>query len=111
MMASAPLCAQLPDMPNGTSSVKAVGLDDGWRLWLNTGAAWENDKIFLPDEVDLTKLPVNPPTGGWDVLIDQTGIPVSLPGTGMNHAFVPGGPAGFIPVDATRIVYNALHGP
>ncbi len=33
-------------------------------------------------EVDLAKIPVHPPTGGWANMLDhQTGIPVTLPGT------------------------------
>ena len=39
--------------------------DDGWRMWPDTDAPWKDDPLFLPDEVDLARLPVNPPTGGW----------------------------------------------
>jgi hypothetical protein len=53
--------------------------DDGWRMWPDTAAAWKDDSLFLPDEVDLAALPVNPPTGGWAVLDSQKGIPVVLP--------------------------------
>ncbi len=55
--------------------------DEGWRLWPDTAATWKDDQIFLPDEVDLSLLPVNPPTGGWQVLTPATGIPVTLPAT------------------------------
>lgn len=47
--------------------------DEGWRMWPDTSAQWEKDEIFLPDEVELQKLPTNPPSGGWDVLNDQLG--------------------------------------
>ena len=68
----------------GTSD--AVDLsNDGWRLWLDTQASWKDDKLFLPDEVDLAKLPVNPPTGGWEALSTAAGIPVTLPGTVEEH--------------------------
>lgn len=59
--------------------------DGGWRLWPDTNAAWQNDKIYLPDEVKLDSLPVNPPTGGWDMLSDNQGVSVTLPGTVEEH--------------------------
>jgi beta-galactosidase len=60
------------------ASVVAIP-DEGWRLWPDTKAEWEHDEIYLPEEVDLAKLPVNPPTGGWGALNSQQGIPVTLP--------------------------------
>ena len=36
---------------------------------------------IFPEDVNLTNLPVNPPTGGWAVLNDQAGMGVSLPAT------------------------------
>ena len=36
--------------------------DGGWRLWPDTKAEWKNDDLYLPDEVNLATLPVNPPT-------------------------------------------------
>jgi beta-galactosidase len=53
--------------------------DDGWRLWPDTNAPWKDDPLFLPDEVDLARIPVNPPSGGWSALNPQQGIPVILP--------------------------------
>jgi beta-galactosidase len=53
--------------------------DDGWRLWPDTDAPWKDDALFLPDEADLARLPINPPTGGWSALNPQQGIPVTLP--------------------------------
>jgi len=55
--------------------------DAGWRLWLDPKAAWQDDKLYLPDEVNLAEMPVNPPTGGWQVLDEKAGIGVSLPAT------------------------------
>jgi hypothetical protein len=60
-------------------------IDQGWRLWLDEKAPWKNDTLYLPEEADLSKLPVNAPTGGWDVLNAQAGIPVSLPDTTEAH--------------------------
>ena len=65
----------------------AANLDQEWRLWLDPKAAWQNDALYLPEEVNLTNLPVNPPTGGWTVLGDQTGIRVSLPATVEEYYF------------------------
>jgi hypothetical protein len=53
--------------------------DDGWRLWPDTEAVWENDEIYLPDELKLATLPVHPPTGGWETLNLPQGIPITLP--------------------------------
>ena len=55
--------------------------DAGWRLWIDREAPWQNDKIFLPDDVNLEVLPVNPPTGGWDRMAEGEGREVSLPAT------------------------------
>ena len=55
--------------------------DTGWRLWPDQRAEWQNDTIYLPGEVRLASLPVNAPTGGWDILSATQGIPVTLPCT------------------------------
>ncbi len=57
----------------------------GWRLWLDPQAAWKDDTLYLPSEVQLDKLPVNPPTGGWNVLGESQGISVTLPTTVEEH--------------------------
>ena len=66
--------------------------DEGWQLWVDQAAEWKNDTIYLPEDVrpggagDIAKLPVNAPTGGWDVLGAAPGaIPVTLPGTVEQH--------------------------
>ena len=65
----------------------ATNFDQGWRLWLDPKAAWQDDTLYLPEDVKLANLPVNPPTGGWAVLDDQAGIGVSLPATVEEHYF------------------------
>lgn len=55
--------------------------DQGWHLWPDTAARWQNDKLYLPDEVNLDALPANPPTGGWRALNEQNGITIKLPAT------------------------------
>jgi len=59
--------------------------DGGWRLWPDTKAEWKNDDLYLPDEVNLATLPVNPPTGGWEMLDGTNGIAVTLPSTVEEH--------------------------
>ena len=53
---------------------------DGWKLWLDYGAVWYNDAIHLPP-VDVESLPVNTPTGGWNVLEGGESLDVTVPGT------------------------------
>ncbi|MFC1607009.1 glycoside hydrolase family 2 protein [Candidatus Latescibacterota bacterium] len=53
---------------------------DGWRLWLDREADWIDDDIFLPP-VDISRLPVNPPTCGWDNIDAVKSKAVSVPGT------------------------------
>ncbi|MGA3170751.1 MAG: malectin domain-containing carbohydrate-binding protein [Chthoniobacteraceae bacterium] len=79
------LHAEPATIPNDTGAAGSVVIDNSWRLWLDQGAEWEGDKLYLPEDVDLTKIPVNPPTGGWEALNDHAGIPVTLPGTVEEH--------------------------
>jgi len=53
---------------------------EGWRLWLDKEAEWIDDDLYLPP-VDVSALPVNPPTCGWDGLDAADGRIVSVPGT------------------------------
>jgi beta-galactosidase len=52
---------------------------EGWRLWLDRKADWVNDSLLMPP-VDMSKVPVNPPTCGWDSLA-AGGEKVAVPGT------------------------------
>ena len=62
--------------------------DDGWTLWLDRGAQWQQDVIHLPERVPpLAALPVNPPTGGWDALYRESGVKVTLPATVEEHVW------------------------
>ncbi|MEM9964192.1 MAG: sugar-binding domain-containing protein [Asticcacaulis sp.] len=53
--------------------------DDGWNLWIDEQAAFKDDVIYLPSQVNLKALPVNPPTGGWGALRPE--VTVTLPAT------------------------------
>ena len=59
--------------------------DTGWRLWLDRDAHWKDDDLFLPSEVQLATLPVNLPTGGWEILDSSRGKEVVLPSTVEQH--------------------------
>ncbi len=63
------------------SLIYAQDISDNWRLWPDKDAKWQQDKLYLPDEIDLRKMPVNPPTGDWGVLNDIKGIAVQLHST------------------------------
>jgi hypothetical protein len=91
-----PLSAQptpKPEIPypeNGT-----LISDDDWRLWIDEKAEWKSDPLFLPEDITRdpdgnlrgkgAPLPVNEPTGGWQLLDHLTGINVTLPTTVEQH--------------------------
>ncbi|MCE5248874.1 hypothetical protein LLG96_01500 [bacterium] len=56
----------------------------GWMLWLDHAAVWADDDVYLPP-VDVSKLPVNPPTCGWDRLEAACDKVVDVPGTVEAH--------------------------
>ena len=70
--------------PAGAENTVALP-DEGWRLWVDEKATWQDDTIYLPADVNLSTLPINPPTGGWDVLTAAAGMGVTLPGTVEQH--------------------------
>lgn len=55
-----------------------------WKLWLDREAGWINDELFTPP-VDVSKLPVNPPTCGWENLDSMKGKTIAVPGTVEEH--------------------------
>lgn len=74
-----PLTAQNAATTHDASVI--VVPDTGWRLWPDQKAEWKSDTVYLPEDVHLASLPVNPPTGGWGMLSATQGIPVTLPCT------------------------------
>ena len=67
----------------------------GWNLWQDTAAPWMNDELFFP--ADLTKIPTNAPTIGWDQLEAGTGgTPVSIPATAEQYLSNGTGPTSVI---------------
>lgn len=50
-----------------------------WNIWLDKDAGWENDKLYVPEDVKTNTLPVNPPTGGWGTLDNNDGKQATLP--------------------------------
>ena len=59
--------------------------DQGWNLWLDKSAKWQDDDIFLPKDVNLEKLPINTPTIGWNNLGGSDSIKIDLPSTVEQH--------------------------
>ena len=59
--------------------------DEGWHIWIDEKAEWKDDPIFLPEDVHIDKLPVNAPTGGWEVLTSAAGKEVVLPTSVEQH--------------------------
>lgn len=51
----------------------------GWHVWLDSAATWQNDSLYLPRTLHLAKVPVNIPTGGWDLLYRSKGIEGKIP--------------------------------
>lgn len=51
-----------------------------WYILLDKEAEWKNDDLHLPP-VDISKLPVNPPTGGWKKLYQEDARQTRLPAT------------------------------
>lgn len=52
----------------------------GWKLIQDKDQTWKQDSFYLPP-VDIEKLPVHIPTGGWEVLNSSLAKEVSVPGT------------------------------
>ena len=68
---------------------------EGWHLWPDKAANWKNEKIFMTP-VDVSSLPVVPPTEGWDVLFSDRAIPVQVPGSAEEYLQTVSGPEGDI---------------
>lgn len=75
------LCTLSVSAEEGRYTIPLTG--DGWSLWLDKEAEWRTDRLYLPHEVtDLSLLPVNEPTGGWQTLTQHPdAVPVEVPGT------------------------------
>ena len=69
---------QIASAAPGRWEKKVSGYD--WMLRLDYDAEWIDDDLYLPP-VDISAIPVNPPSGGWDALNTMTGMTVSVPGT------------------------------
>jgi beta-galactosidase len=67
--------AALATLPSRTAAEDLS--TSGWRLWPDRDAAWTNDTLYLPSEIKLDQMPVNPPTDGWPALNDQQGMAVT----------------------------------
>lgn len=83
--AAALVASRLPLAAENAAATHDAGViavpDSGWRMWPDQKAEWKSDTVYLPEDVQLATLPVNPPTGGWEALHATQGIPVTLPCT------------------------------
>ncbi|MBQ9400277.1 MAG: beta-glycosidase [Bacteroidales bacterium] len=52
----------------------------GWNITLDKDASWEYEQLYLPP-VDIAKVPVNIPSGGWSLLDNPQVKGVTLPAT------------------------------
>ena len=55
--------------------------NNNWQMRLDPAAEWQNDELFAPPVNNLSKLPVNPPTGGWGMINSKNAKVVHLPAT------------------------------
>ena len=73
---------------------------NGWVLWPDRKASWMGDIVY-PVAPDVSTLPVNAPTGGWDALfqnvvpVSQAGAVLSNPSTSLQVS-VPGTVEGYL---------------
>ncbi|GHV09008.1 hypothetical protein FACS1894160_4230 [Bacteroidia bacterium] len=86
----------------GTVNAKAPNADirktlpvmQGWKLWRDSSASWQNDSLYLPQDVDLFQLALDAPepTGGWQTLnkLPADGFIVNLPAI-VEEYFTPDG--------------------
>jgi len=61
-----------------------LDLSSSWNIILDEKAEWKSDKLYLPP-VDIDQLPVNIPTGGWQLLDTPNKENVALPATVEGH--------------------------
>lgn len=69
------------------SSQERVNLDlssQPWSITLDRAAVWQNDELYLPP-IDIKALPVNTPTGGWQLLKHPEKTGINLPATVEEH--------------------------
>ena len=66
----------------GRLEVELTGAD--WKLWLDRDAQWQNDEMY-PPPVDLSMIPVNPPSCGWDEYEKKVDKIVEVPATVEEH--------------------------
>ncbi len=86
------------NLPENTMQIP----DDNWKVWLDKSAKWENDDIYLPNDVVLEKLPINEPSIGFAKLETTSDKIISIPSTIEQHFW---GVNGFRPYGADEYRY------
>ncbi|GAP72983.1 beta-galactosidase [Candidatus Symbiothrix dinenymphae] len=73
---------------------KTLPVMKAWNLWQDSSATWQNDSLYLPENVDLTALALTAPepSGGWKTLdkLPKDGVKVDLPAM-VEEYFTPDG--------------------
>ncbi|WP_071134065.1 glycoside hydrolase family 2 [Millionella massiliensis] len=57
------------------------GSTKDWKVWLDQNAPWQEDTLYLPQEMNLERLPIHAPTCGWDSLYTRKGKACAVPTT------------------------------
>ena len=63
----------------GSQTKTDLSIND-WHIWLDVDATWENDELFLPP-YDLSRIPSNAPSCGWEELSNQQRTKTQVPAT------------------------------
>ncbi|GAP71918.1 beta-glycosidase [Candidatus Symbiothrix dinenymphae] len=73
---------------------KTLPIMKAWNLWQDSSATWQNDSLYLPENIDLPDLALKAPepTGGWNILdkLPKDGVKVDLPAL-VEEYFTPDG--------------------
>lgn len=51
----------------------------GWKAWLDSTASWQNDSLFIPYNIDVSKISAKQPSCGWDNFYKSKGILAKIP--------------------------------
>jgi beta-galactosidase len=80
---------------------------NNWHLWLDTTRSWRYDSLWL--KPDISKLPVNPPSCGWEELDNGIGRNIKLPATVEEHFWGQNGNNYGVTGDYTGVSWYSTH--
>lgn len=79
-----------------------------WKLWLDTTSIWQRDSLWIAPE-DISALPVNNPSCGWDELEKGIGKNINLPATVEEHFWGQNGNSYGVTGDYTGVSWFTSH--